>query len=143
MNALPLLAQGSSSGSPLSLLVFLIPAGLFVYMMVVSPRKQRQKHQAFVNSIEVGTDVVTAGGLYGTVNFIEDGICHLEVDNDVVVRVSMSSLSRVAGEPEMPAKGKPEAPVTGEPETPAKGGSPATPPDDTESADEETGGSAR
>ncbi len=135
MNALALLVAQSNGGSPLSLLVFLIPAGLFVYMLVVSPRKQRQKHESFVKSIEVGTDVVTAGGLYGTVNFIEDGICHLEVDNDVVVRVSMSSLSRTANEPDTSVKS--------EPETPDKGGSTATPPDDTESADEETGGSAR
>ena len=127
MNALALLAADSQGGSPASLLIFLIPAGLFIYMMVVSPRKQKQKHADFVNSIEVGTDVVTAGGMYGTVNFIEDGICHLEVDNDVVIRVAMSSLSRTAGETD----------------TPTKGGSEATPPDEAEPADEEPGTTKR
>ena len=98
MNAVSLIAQQNSSGGILNLLILVLPLGLLFYMMVVPQRKQKQKHAAFVSSLGVGDDVVTAGGMYGTISFMEDDVVHLEVDTDVVIRVSKGSLSRAAGE---------------------------------------------
>lgn len=105
MNALiPLLAQEDpQGGSIFSLLILVLPLAALFYLMIVPQRKQRAKHQAFVSSLKVGDEVVTTGGIYGTINLIEDDVVHLEVDTDVVVRVSLGSLARSASEPETPA----------------------------------------
>ncbi len=108
MNALSLIAAEQASGGILNLLILVLPLGLLFYMMVVPQRKQKQKHAAFVSSLGVGDDVVTAGGMYGTISFMEDDVVHLEVDTDVVIRVSKGSLSRAAVESpvEAPTRGR-------------------------------------
>lgn len=89
-------AAAKSQSSIFSILILVLPLGAIFYLMVIPQRKQKQKHAAFVSSISVGSEVVTSGGIFGRVTFIEDGVAHLEVDTDVVIRVSMSSLSRSA-----------------------------------------------
>lgn len=80
-----------------SLLLPLLLLGPLVYMMVVPQRKQKKQHAQFVASLAVGDDVVTSGGIHGTVTFVEDSVVHVEVDTDVVIRVSKSSLARREG----------------------------------------------
>lgn len=94
-----LAATSNSGGSIGSLLVLILPLGALMYLMIVPQRKQRQKHQQFVSGLKVGDEVVTAGGMYGTITFLEDGVAHLEVDTDTVIRVAISSLTRSASEP--------------------------------------------
>jgi hypothetical protein len=53
----------------------------------------------------VGDEVVTAGGIYGTITYIEDGIAHVEVDTDVVIRVTIASITRAASEPDPAERG--------------------------------------
>ncbi len=104
MIALLAAAKSSASGSLTSILFLVLPLGLLLYLMVIPQRKQRQKQAQFLSTLEVGDDVVTAGGMYGTITFLEDGIAHLEVDTDVVIRVSVSSLSRAAETTKEPAE---------------------------------------
>lgn len=92
-----LLAADKQQGGLGSLLILVLPLAAIVYLMVIPQRKQRQKQQAFLSQLEVGDEVVTAGGMYGTINHIEDGVAHLEVDTDTVIRVAVTSLSRSAG----------------------------------------------
>lgn len=102
MNGLSALitAQEQQSGSPLGLLIILIPFGLLIWMMVVPQRKQRARHQQLLASLDVGDEVVTAGGIVGVITHLEDDIVHLEVDHDVVIRVAKSSISRSLAEPD-------------------------------------------
>ena len=106
---LALLAASKSQGNPLlSLLVFALPLGAIFYLMVIPQRKQRAKQQEFLSQLDVGDEVVTSGGIYGTINHIEDGVAHLQVDTQTVIRVSVASLSRSAVEPEPASKGADE-----------------------------------
>ena len=95
---LSLLAADKQQGNPLfSLLVFALPVGAIVYMMIIPQRKQRAKQAEFLSKLAIGDEVVTSGGIYGTINDIEDGVAHLQVDVDAVIRVAVTSLSRTAG----------------------------------------------
>jgi len=100
VNTLSNLLGAQESGNPLGLLVIIIPFGLLIYLMVVPQRKQRARQQQLISSLEVGEEVVTAGGIVGTINFVEDDLVHLEVDNDVVIRVAKGSISRTTREPD-------------------------------------------
>lgn len=91
-------SQNQQGGGLLSILILVLPLAALVYLMIVPQRKQRAKQQAFLSSLEVGDEVVTAGGIYGIINHLEDGVAHLEVDTDVVIRVAITSLSRPADE---------------------------------------------
>jgi preprotein translocase subunit YajC len=103
---LSLLAQDDAQGGGIfSILILVLPLGALLYLMVIPQRKQRAKHAQFVASLGVGDEVVTAGGIYGTITYLEDGIAHVEVDTDVVIRVTIASITRAAGEPDPAERG--------------------------------------
>ncbi len=95
-----ILGQESSGGNIFGLLLPLLLLGPLVYFMIVPQRKERQRHSSFIDQIDVGDAVVSSGGLHGTITFIEDDIVHLEIDTDVVIRLSKASLARMEVEPE-------------------------------------------
>jgi preprotein translocase subunit YajC len=106
VNATSLLAASSSGGGSLfSILILILPLGALFYLMIVPQRKQRAKHAEFVSSLDVGDEVVTSGGMFGRITFLEDGVAHIEIDTDVVVRVTIASISRPAAEPEPEPRG--------------------------------------
>ena len=97
MTSILAILAAKSEGNPIvSLLVLGLPIAAIFYLMVIPQRKQRAKQQAFLSKLGVGDEVVTSGGMYGTITYLEDGVAHLEVDTDVVIRVAVSSLSRSA-----------------------------------------------
>ncbi len=95
-----LLAQDGGGGSPLSLLIILIPMGAILYMTIVPQRKQRQRQADMLRRLDVGDEIITTGGIIGTITFVEDDLYHLEVDNDVVVRIAKSAVTRSTDEPD-------------------------------------------
>ncbi|UDY36164.1 preprotein translocase subunit YajC [Dermatobacter hominis] len=101
MNTLAtVLAAEESSGSPLGILILIIPFGLLIWLMVVPQRKQKARQQQMMSSLSVGDEVMTTGGIVGQVTFLEDDLAHLEIDHDVVIRVAKSAIARSMAEPD-------------------------------------------
>jgi preprotein translocase subunit YajC len=98
-----LLAQ-DGGGNPLGILILLLPIAAIIYLTVIPQRKQRQKQADLMRQLEVGDEVVTIGGIIGTINYLEGDEAHLEVDTDVVVRFSKSALAS-----KVPAEGEESA----------------------------------
>ena len=104
-NLLSLVLGAQKQGSPLGLLILLVPMGAILWLTIVPQRKQRQKQAALMSQLAVGEEVVTNGGIIGTITFLEDDVVHLEVDADVVIRVAKGAISRTTSEPAPAAKG--------------------------------------
>ena len=104
-NLLSLVLAAQKQGSPLGLLILLVPMGAILWLTIVPQRKQRQKQAALMSQLAVGEEVVTNGGIIGTITFLEDDVAHLEVDSDVVIRVAKGAISRTTAEPAPAAKG--------------------------------------
>lgn len=103
MNSLTLstlLAQDEGGGSILGLLIILIPMGAILYMTIVPQRKQRQRQADMLRKLDVGDEVITTGGIVGVITFVEDELFHLEVDNDVVIRIAKSAVARSTADPD-------------------------------------------
>ena len=70
---------------------------LFVIMwafMIRPQRKQQKELEKFRNELKRGDKVVTAGGIYGTVDEIKDRSVLIKVDGDVKLRVEKNSIVR-------------------------------------------------
>jgi len=67
------------------------------YFLLIRPQQQRAKqHQAMVNAVRRGDNVVTAGGMVGRVAKVkDDGEILVEIADNVQVRVVKSTLSDV------------------------------------------------
>jgi preprotein translocase subunit YajC len=95
------------------LIIILVLGAVYVLFMLPARRRSRA-HAAMQNSIDVGDEVITAGGLHGSVNAIEDGTVRLEVAPNVVVTVDRRAVAAVARDVEVEvepeAEARPEAP---------------------------------
>lgn len=88
-------AEGEGGGSSIvGLLIILLPLGAILYMTIVPQRKARQRQTDMLRKLDVGDEVLTTGGIIGVITFAEDDIYHLEVDNDVVVRIAKTAVAR-------------------------------------------------
>ena len=70
---------------------------MFVIMwlfMIRPQRKQQKELEKFRSSLKRGDKVVTAGGIYGTVDEIKDRTVLIKVDGEVKLRVDKNSLVR-------------------------------------------------
>jgi preprotein translocase subunit YajC len=56
-----------------------------------------RQHQAVISSLRAGDEVVTAGGLYGTIASIDEDVLSLDVAPGVVLRVLRSAVSSRIG----------------------------------------------
>ena len=79
--------------------LMLIIVFVIAWFFMIRPQQKRQKEiQRFRNAITVGQDVVTAGGIYGTVRSIDEASNTLmvEVANGVKIKVDRNSVYATA-----------------------------------------------
>jgi preprotein translocase subunit YajC len=70
-----------------------------MYFFMIRPQQKKQKElQNFRKAIEKGQEIVTAGGIYGTVREIDDvnNILIVEVANGVRLRIDRNSVFATA-----------------------------------------------
>jgi preprotein translocase subunit YajC len=82
-----------------NMLVQLIPfVVIFVifYLLIIMPARKKQKqHQNMISSLKGGERIITAGGIYGTVNRVMDDRFEIQVDNNTKLQITKSSISAV------------------------------------------------
>ena len=69
---------------------FFLIAVMFLVMWLFMWRpeaKRRKELQAFRNALKKGDKIITAGGIYGTVNEIKETTLLIEVDSNVTLRI--------------------------------------------------------
>ena len=75
-------------------LPFVVLIVVFYFFLIRPQRKQQKELEKFRNSLKRGDKVVTAGGIYGTVDEIKDRTVLIKVDGEVKLRVDKNSLVR-------------------------------------------------
>ena len=81
--------------------VFILILLVLMWFMLIRPQRRRQMEtQRLLNSLAVGKEVVTAGGLYGTVTAIEEDEARIEIADGVEVRVAKRAIAGVLSEDE-------------------------------------------
>jgi preprotein translocase subunit YajC len=89
--------------------IFILVLLALMWFLLIRPQRKRQlQAQQLVDSISVGKEIVTAGGLYGTVTAIEDDEVHVEIAEGVEVRVAKRAVAGVVSEDEPEDDDEPE-----------------------------------
>jgi preprotein translocase subunit YajC len=79
-----------------------------MWFMLIRPQRRRQlEARKMMDSLEVGKEIVTAGGLYGTITDIRNDEVRVEVADGVEVRLAKRAVAAVISEEEEPEE--PEA----------------------------------
>lgn len=81
--------------------LFILVLLVLMWFMLIRPQRRRQlETQRLLNSLSVGKEVVTAGGLYGTVTELDDDEARIEIADGVEVRVAKRAIAGVLSEEE-------------------------------------------
>jgi preprotein translocase subunit YajC len=76
-------------------LIFLVLMMVIFYFLLIRPQKRRaEQHRNLVGSLSVGDEVITIGGLYGSVKRLGDDDIDLEVAPGTTLRVLKSAVAR-------------------------------------------------
>ncbi|MGC5032135.1 preprotein translocase subunit YajC [Micromonospora sp. DT229] len=88
-------AEGSGASSFTPILMIALLVGVMYFMMIRPQQKRRREAEAMQSGLSIGDEVVTIGGLYGTVSGIEDDSVLLEVSPGVQTRYARPAIARV------------------------------------------------
>jgi len=80
-----------------TVIYFIFIFGIF-YLVLIRPQQKRQKqHKQMIESLKVNDEIITAGGIFGTITRIKDNSVWLKVADKVEIEVLKSSISTVQG----------------------------------------------
>ncbi|MFH1151265.1 MAG: preprotein translocase subunit YajC [Actinomycetota bacterium] len=110
---------------------------VFYFLIIVPQRKRARETESLLSKIQVGDEVVTIGGIHGTVTELMEDKVVIEVDEGVSLTFSRAAISRnttVHEEPAEEEEAEAEEPDEGTEEEPAGD------PEETDSSPEEEAG---
>lgn len=89
-----LAAEGSGGGGAIIQLLILLLIPFAMYFFMIRPQRRRMREQQDLQrSIEVGDEVVTTSGIYGTITGEDGDTCFwLEIDDDVQIRIARAAV---------------------------------------------------
>jgi preprotein translocase subunit YajC len=78
------------------IIVYFVVIALAFFLLIVLPQRRRTTaHRALLGSLKVGDDVVTIGGILGTIVEITDERIELRVAQGVVIMVARNAIAQV------------------------------------------------
>jgi preprotein translocase subunit YajC len=74
--------------------IFFLVMLVFLYLLLIRPQRQQAKRmQEMLSNLQVGDEVITAGGIYGEVTGVDDDRVQLEIDADVRIAVARRAIA--------------------------------------------------
>jgi preprotein translocase subunit YajC len=83
--------------------IFILFLLVIMWFLLIRPQRRRQvEAQRLLSSLEVGKEIVTAGGLYGTIKALEDDEARVEIADGVEVRIAKRAIAGVLPDDDEP-----------------------------------------
>ncbi len=93
-----IIAEGESAGFggnySTTLIIIAVFIAAFYFLLIRPGQKQRKAHEQLVNSIREGDEIMSAGGIYGTVTHVGGDFVIIEVDEGTEIKLAKSSIAR-------------------------------------------------
>ena len=83
------------------ILMYVLIFFIFYFLLIRPQKKQQDEHKKMVAGLKKNDDVITSGGIYGTIVNVKEHTIILKIDDNVKVEVqknSITTLKRKAGE---------------------------------------------
>ena len=89
-------------------LIIVILFGAAWLMFVLPARRRRMSHAAMQEDVVAGDEIITAGGIHGTVREVEGETVRVEIATGIVVTLDRRAIAAVASEEEVEIEPEPE-----------------------------------
>ncbi|MFP4136501.1 MAG: preprotein translocase subunit YajC [Candidatus Acetothermia bacterium] len=86
-------------GGALSLIILLAVFGGIFYFLLIRPQRKKQKeHENMVSNLKKGDEIITAGGIHGSVTEVLDEDLLIEVEDGTVMKIQQDSIVETKSE---------------------------------------------
>ncbi len=87
--------QGAPQGSLLDLWPLVVIFIAFYFLLIRPQQKKQKEHGAMVAALQVGDEVLTAGGVLGRITGVSDHYAVVQVSDNTEIKITKSSVSAV------------------------------------------------
>ena len=88
--------MGATDANPLISFLPFVLLMLIFYFLLIRPQQKRQKeHRDMVAKIAVGDEIVTGGGVLGTVTETGESFVHVEIADGVQIKIQRHTIGAV------------------------------------------------
>ncbi|WP_305046145.1 preprotein translocase subunit YajC [Geoalkalibacter sp.] len=85
---------GGQQANPYSGIIMLVLMFAIFYFLLIRPQQKRAKqHRELLDALQVGDQVVTAGGIHGRIVTLQDTVVTLEIATGVKIKVNRASIA--------------------------------------------------
>jgi preprotein translocase subunit YajC len=90
-------AQGApAAGDSTSFIIMMVLMFAAFYFLLIRPQQKKQKaHTALVAGLQVGDEVLTAGGMLGKITGVSEHYAVVKIGDNTEVKIQKSSVSMV------------------------------------------------
>ena len=74
---------------------FIVIMGVFIFLMWNGQRKERKKKEEMLSSIKVGEEIVTIGGIMGTVDTVKEDHFVIRISDNARIKVLKNAVSQI------------------------------------------------
>jgi preprotein translocase subunit YajC len=89
---------GGIFGSLNMLIPFIMMFAIFYFLLIRPQQKKQGQHRQLLQNLKRGDRVVISGGIYGIVTKIRNNVAHVEIAEQVRIRVNKSSITDIVAE---------------------------------------------
>ena len=88
--------QGKGPGMMLTFVVPMIFVGLIFYFVLIKPqKKQHEEVQKMRDNLDEGSNIITTGGIHGTVKKVKDDIVTLQIADNVRIKINRAAIGKI------------------------------------------------
>ncbi|MEU8262795.1 preprotein translocase subunit YajC [Micromonospora sp. NPDC048999] len=95
-------ASGGGAGGLTPILMIALLFGVMYFMMIRPQQKRRREAEQMQSALAPGDEIVTIGGLHGTVTGVDDETVLLEIAPGVQTKYARPAIARVVKQVERP-----------------------------------------
>jgi len=95
-NAFAQQAAAAGSGGGMTSIIFMIAVFAILWFLMIRPQMKRAKeHKAMLATLQKGDEVVTQGGIAGTITKLNDNFINVEIADGTEVHVQKTAIGVV------------------------------------------------
>ena len=73
---------------------------IFYFILIRPQRKEQKEHKEIINNIKKNDEVVTTGGIHGTIVNVKENTFMLRVDDNVKIEINKNTVAYLKKKPE-------------------------------------------
>ena len=94
-----IIAQAAPSGGGGSQILILVLMFAAMYFLIIAPQRKKQKqHQQMITELTSGANIVTSGGIYGTITNVKDDRFVVRIAEGTKIEITKSSVATVVSD---------------------------------------------